>query len=204
MAKSDDKIVEIRAPNVTQMKVPIVGVGGYIPNRLTTETARLAQKIDEKGKSIKGKAPRSQRDLDAEYEACFYRDENDDYAMPGGAIKRALSTAAIAVEGLDGTTVKRHIQVMEEFLKIEYDDLRRREDVVRQSGKTGAPDIRHRPEFLGWSTVVTLQFDAEVIPKDAVLNLLARAGFTVGVGDWRPDRGGNHGTFMVGPTNVEI
>lgn len=33
MAKTDDKIVEIRAPNVTQMKVIIVGVGGYIPNR---------------------------------------------------------------------------------------------------------------------------------------------------------------------------
>jgi len=33
MVKKDDKIVEMKAPNVTMMKVSIVGIGGYIPNK---------------------------------------------------------------------------------------------------------------------------------------------------------------------------
>jgi len=197
------KIVSVRAPKVARMEVPIIGVGGYIPHRLDEATARAAQKVDEDGKSIKGTAPRKERNLDVEYEACFYRDRNGDYAIPGSAFKSALKTAAIAVEGLDGTTVKRHVRILEEMCKLEYDEVVRREDAVRQGGKTRAPDIRHRPEFLGWSTKITVQFDMEVMPKQAVLNLLARAGFTVGVGDWRPDKGGDHGTFMIGESNVE-
>ena len=203
MNKNETNEIRIRAPNVTVMKVPIVGVGGYIPHRLDEGTAKLAQKLDAKGKSIKGKAPRKQRDLDEEYGACFYLDDDGAYCVPGSAFKRALVSAAIDVEGVHGTTVKRNIRIMELMAPLEYDELVRREDTVRQSGQTRAPDIRHRPEFLGWSTELTVKFDAEVMPMESVLNLFARAGFSVGVGDWRPEKGGEHGTFLIGESNVE-
>jgi hypothetical protein len=73
-----------------------------------------------------------------------------------------------------------------------------REDVVRVAN--GAPDLRYRPEFGEWSMDLTIDYDGELIGPETIINLLQRAGFGVGLGEWRPSSpksSGEYGRFQV-------
>ena len=72
---------------------------------------------------------------------------------------------------------------------------RRRQDMVRVGN--GKADIRFRPEFMPWSATIPVTFNRLVMSADKVYNLLATAGYGVGIGEMRPERGGNQGTFRV-------
>jgi hypothetical protein len=69
------------------------------------------------------------------------------------------------------------------------------EDNVRLGGKTA--DLRYRPYFSGWSILLKITHNANVITQEQVVNLLNLAGFSVGIGDWRPEKDGNAGRFHV-------
>ena len=70
-----------------------------------------------------------------------------------------------------------------------------REDMVRVSN--GAPDIRYRGEFPEWFADVAIRYNAGVLSDEQVVNLFNLGGFAVGVGEWRPEKGGVHGMFSV-------
>jgi hypothetical protein len=70
-----------------------------------------------------------------------------------------------------------------------------REDMTRNA--TGVADLRYRAEFDPWSVEVVIRHNVNVISAEQVINLVDTAGFAIGVGDWRPQRDGNHGMFHV-------
>ena len=70
-----------------------------------------------------------------------------------------------------------------------------REDMVRVG--MGTVDIRFRPEFRQWGMSVLIQFNARAISQEQVVNLLNLGGFSVGVGEWRPEKDGDKGRFSV-------
>jgi len=61
----------------------------------------------------------------------------------------------------------------------------------------GTTDIRYRAEFKEWSADVPIVFNEGVISLEQLVNLFKIAGFGVGVGEWRPERDGIHGTWDV-------
>ena len=70
-----------------------------------------------------------------------------------------------------------------------------REDTVRVGA--GSTDLRYRPEFRNWSMILNFEFDAQALTQPTILNLVQRAGFGVGLGEWRPEKGGEYGRFEV-------
>ncbi len=54
---------------------------------------------------------------------------------------------------------------------------------------------RARPRIPEWGAKVYLEIDAEALAPEHVEELLAIAGRTVGVGDWRPQKDGSYGRF---------
>jgi hypothetical protein len=42
-----------------------------------------------------------------------------------------------------------------------------------------------------------IQYNARAISQDQLLNLINLGGFSVGVGEWRPERSGDFGRFRV-------
>jgi hypothetical protein len=70
-----------------------------------------------------------------------------------------------------------------------------REDTVRVGA--GSTDLRYRPEFRNWSMILNFEFDAQSLTQPTILNLVQRAGFGVGLGEWRPEKGGEYGRFEV-------
>jgi hypothetical protein len=61
---------------------------------------------------------------------------------------------------------------------------------------TGNRCVTHRPRFSKWELDFQLLVDDE-IPTEVLKEALDRAGKYVGIGDWRPDRKGVHGKFIV-------
>ena len=78
-----------------------------------------------------------------------------------------------------------------------------REDVTRVG--MGGTDLRYRPEFTEWSTEVELTFVKSMLTRESVLSLIEAGGMGVGVGEWRPEKKGDFGTYAIDETrDVEV
>lgn len=147
------------------------------------------------------KVAKQARDPEAEaFGSCYYMDDGETYAIPLTAIKAALIGAAHKDLGLPKTEVLKALFIRQEDssgnIPLELDDDPTiREDIVRVG--MNQTDIRYRCEFFPWSTRVKLIVDTTVLNDQDVVNLINRAGFSVGIGEWRPQKGGEFGRFEV-------
>jgi len=73
-----------------------------------------------------------------------------------------------------------------------------REDIVRIGANQ--TDIRYRPQFDEWRVKITAEIDSELLTMQDIANLVNRAGFSVGVGEWRPEKSGEYGRFEIDTT----
>jgi len=72
-----------------------------------------------------------------------------------------------------------------------------REDVVRLSGIGRTPEMRYRPEFQNWGVILNVIVNTQVISIGQLATMFQAAGHGVGIGDYRPERDGDCGTFDV-------
>lgn len=80
---------------------------------------------------------------------------------------------------------------------------RMREDIVRL-GMSGT-DLRYRAEFPEWSATLEVIYVKSALTQSSVLSLIDAGGMGVGVGEWRPEKRGDFGTFQVDSTrDVEV
>jgi len=59
--------------------------------------------------------------------------------------------------------------------------------------ESGVVDLRMRPVWRRWEVVLRLRWDADQFSAADILNLVARAGLQVGVGEGRPDSPNSNG-----------
>jgi hypothetical protein len=57
--------------------------------------------------------------------------------------------------------------------------------------------MRHRPRWDTWRASFALEIDETVLPVDLIHQLLEEGGRRVGIGDFRPEKGGPFGRFEV-------
>ena len=90
------------------------------------------------------------------------------------------------------------------FLESEYGDMVEiksdfptiREDVVRVG--MGSADIRYRGELKNWSASFNLKYNENgKYSLEDIINILNAGGLVCGVGEWRPERDGQFGTYHV-------
>jgi len=63
--------------------------------------------------------------------------------------------------------------------------------------RNGVPTTCYRPEYFPWAINVPVFFDQNQIGFAELVQLFEAAGLNVGIGDWRPEKGGNSGRFRV-------
>lgn len=68
---------------------------------------------------------------------------------------------------------------------------------------TGGAIMAHRPRLDEWETQFTLLTDDEMFDPDFIREIIDAAGSKVGVGDYRPQRKGPFGRFVVTKWTVE-
>lgn len=57
--------------------------------------------------------------------------------------------------------------------------------------------MRHRPRFDHWSASFTIRINDSILPEEFVQQLLTEGGQQIGIGDFRPEKGGPFGVFQV-------
>lgn len=83
-----------------------------------------------------------------------------------------------------------------QMLEIKSDPPIMREDMVKVG--MGTADIRYRGEFRNWSTDIKITYNKNgQYSLEQIINIINAGGFCCGVGEWRPERDGQNGTFHV-------
>lgn len=123
----------------------------------------------------------------------------DTFGFPASGFKQAMVSACSFIEGIPKTWVRSLIHVQGDLLPIKYEKLVMQQDTVRVGpfGRKVA-DIRFRGSFQNWSTKLRISYNANALKPEQIALLINNAGFCVGVGEWRPEKGGSHGTFAIG------
>lgn len=150
-----------------------------------------AEMLDKQMK--KGKKGKEAKDPQRQYESCFYYREDGSYGFPSIGIKAAIVRGAKAA-GMVMTDVRTAFHVVGDMIEI-HGTPRMREDMVRVG--MGKADIRYRPGFPTWSARFEIVYNSRVVSAEQLVNMIDLAGFGVGIGDWRPEKGGSMGRFHV-------
>lgn len=177
--------------------VPIRGTSPLVVHRFSEKAKRMM--LD----NMRGqKTPKEPKDPQAEYEAAFYRLKSGEPGFPALGFKAATVGGArfygkqismtalrqlIFFTGEPGEDGHFYVQIVGEPTM--------REDVVRVG--MGGTDLRYRPQFAEWSATLTVTYVKSMITRGSVLSLIDAGGLGVGVGEWRPERKGDFGTYEI-------
>jgi hypothetical protein len=178
------------------------GIRGTSPIIMHQWSEKAKAMMRDKQQAGKKTRERELRKPAEEAMAATYRTENGDVGIPAMAFKSAILTAAHKDIGIEKTLVRKALFLICKdpglvLAFTECDEPIVREDMVRVG--MGAADLRYRPEFRNWKCVVELEIDAELLQDADVLALVGRAGFGVGLCEWRPEKGGEFGRFEIDP-----
>ncbi len=191
-------MIEIKRPDLRVIAVQIFGTSPLICHKWS-EKAKKEMLDKQMGKTKVRAFKNPQKDY-----------EDSLYPLPAGsAFKDAIgfgfpavafkNAAVRAASNLDITMVQARqmffvIADDGDLIKIDGEPTPR-EDMVRLNGKTA--DIRYRGEFRQWKATLNIRYNAGVISDDQVVNLFQLAGFSVGIGEWRPEKNGSFGCFTL-------
>lgn len=186
--------INIPAPNIQSMKVTIRGTSPLIFHKWSEKAIKMI--LDKQMK--KAQKGREVRNPEEEAEASYYKDTEGNVAFPALCIKQAMVNAARNIEGVTMALLRGAVFVVgdkEGLIPVTYKEKSTRQDMVRVG--MGSADIRFRGQVKDWSMAFVIKFNADVVSAEQVLNLLQIAGFSCGLGEWRPERNGDFGTFEV-------
>jgi hypothetical protein len=211
MATTKKETVGITIPAIEKRKlsVRLVGDSPLIVHRWSEKAKK--EMLDKMiGAAKKGKAPK--RPIQ-EYADAFYwisekpdfddMDEDDimkcvdkgRFGFPAVAFKKAAIDAAYQQKAIDKkTTMRGAFHIDGELVEIKGKPTIREDPVT--VGISGT-DMRYRPEFPKWSVTLTIIFNPNAVTQEQVVNALNIAGFSNGVGEWRPEKDGVYGRFHV-------
>lgn len=113
------------------------------------------------------------------------------------AFKAAIRGAGVDVPGASKAQLGRLLWVEGERVSL-YGVPRLFMAVTRSADMNKTPDVRSRAIIEHWACRLSVSFIQPMLNVKTVANLLAAAGLTQGVGDWRPEKGsGNYGQFAL-------
>lgn len=195
--------------NIKTVKIPIVGVSPLIVSRFDEKSKQQIEEIGKADTKLKqGGKKKNIVDPSEQYErSIYYFADGKTCGFPAVAFKAAMVTAAYRTYGRPQTVTRSAFHVIADdpatgLVKINGEH-RMREDMVRVGtiNKVAAP--RYRAEFPAWSAVLTVQFLEDTFSEEDIFGLVNAAGFSCGIGEWRPEKAnsGSFGLFRV--ANIE-
>ena len=197
--------IEIQRIGAKTLHIPIVGTSPLIMHNWSQKAKQQMLDAQQGRKKVK-----EIRDPAADYEASFYRIASDGeprYGFPVLGFKSATIGAARFYDKsvtmtmlrqclfFTGLMTKADNQQLVEIIANDPDDPHMREDVVRLG--QGSTDLRYRAEFSSWEATLRVTYVESALSKASVLSLIDAGGMGVGVGEWRPQKGGEYGTFAL-------
>ena len=207
MSKSTPKTVVIPAIEKSILPLRLIGDSPLV----THAWSEKAKKEMRDKQMKKARAARAAKDPEAEFNGARYRMADGADGFPAAGVKLAIAVAGRYAEGVTMVSTKQaiHVNLGQHLVPIQTVDGRTygvdlepelREDLVRVGGKgpgTGTADLRYRPEYAEWSIPVKVMFNSRVFTAEQIFNLAQLAGFHIGLGENRAEKGGSWGMFHV-------
>jgi hypothetical protein len=151
-----------------------------------------------------------------EAEAAAYRDVNGGLILPYENIKRSTLEGGRKIKDPSGAARSNAFRVLsaalgssdvQGFPLIDPDTGEVIVDFVVDSRRVTigkAAIMRSRPRFDSWAVKLVMSFDSNLVNAELVGNALMVAGQRIGVGDFRPEKGGgSFGKFTVADLEVQ-
>ena len=203
-AQEAERIV-IPLPDLRTFKVKVVGKTPLIIHRFSEKSQRQI----EEAQGQKAAKPRGKRDPKAEYlGACYVFPGHEAgkrgcvYGIKADMPKASIVSACRFVNGIPMTVARGALHVLADeagLVRLKFRKMQMDTDCVVL--KNGSKDMRYRPEFIGWSVILAIEYNAGCISAQQIVGLLGNAGFSCGWGEKRPGSktgpGGSNGTFGV-------
>ncbi len=200
-----EAVVQIDRIEAETIQVPIIGTSPLIVHRFSEKAKK--QMLD----ATQGRrTPKTAKDPEAEYEAAFHYLKDGRPGFPAIGFKQATVGAArfygkdVPMTGLRQSLFFKGEPGADghQMVAIEGEP-HMREDVVTVG--RGGTDLRYRPEFSEWRADLVITYTTASLTRGSVLSLVDAGGMGVGVGEWRPQRNGDFGTYQVDETrDVEV
>ena len=203
MAKPKNTAPEVQSVDVMQVvrggiNVCVLGSSPLILNRMS-EKAKRELLMPKGKKTAVEKATSLKHNPIEEYRASAYRINAGDsptlLAALSTSFKGAMATAALDLPGTKKAQIGRLTYVNGDYVPI-YGVPQLFMSIVRSADMNRTPDVRTRAIVAKWACYLSITYIRPLMREQAVSNLLAAAGMSIGVGDWRPEKGkGNYGQF---------
>lgn len=193
MAKAKNGPIAITPPNMRVVGMKIVGDSPLVINKFSAKAREEMIATQEAGSAARTRKKREPKD--------FERIGNDARHIStegwDGIHAAAFRNAAISACRAAGFTMtKAKLAIFVEADGLDRDDMT---PLVRLTegepeiitmpcrNQTGVIDLRPRPTYYPWAAVLTIRHDADILTTTDVVNLIARVGAQVGIGEGRPD-----------------
>lgn len=187
------RTVTITPPKFETARIEIIGTTPLVLHKFSQKVQDTIRETQEAGsQSRKGKS-RSARDFSENYENAKHISRDGWCGIPASAFRNSMISACRMV-GFKMTIAKMSVFVVADGFDEQGTGLVRitkgepHMDVRPGRNANGGTDLRARPMWAeGWEATVTIRWDADQFSASDLVNLLARAGQQVGVGEGRPD-----------------
>lgn len=193
-------IVGLKPISIGTLTVTIEGLSPLIAHAWGSKAVREMldqQQMTKEAKKV-AKQNRKAKDPEEDFQQARYIVDGKD-VFPTVAVKKAMCDAGYVL-GIPKAVVRQAIFIEGDYFVIKTPKNKpiRREDTVRV-GPFGnrTADLRYRPQYDNWSATLTIHFRRDMASPDQIIALLQNAGFSVGLGEWRPQRDGQFGRFTV-------
>ena len=230
MAKKESTILVIKELTYVSLPIRIMGLSPLLVHKWSEKCKKMlnasqveASQTDKKDISKKKEYPtRMESFIDSMYwikgKPTKYTEKAYDEAVEKGA-EWGFKAEAFKAAALRGAYAKKWIPDMKnqqgaffieadfvddegnQLVKIKGDSPICNESIVRLGGKSGAPDIRWRGMFPNWYVDLVIRYDKDgSFSESDILNMFNAGGMYSGVGEYRPEKGGQYGMFHVAAT----
>jgi len=203
-AKGKKEITTIPALDIRDFTIQVIGTTPLIVHAFSEKGRKAIEDKQQK----KAKVAKAARDPEEEYKDCFYLmpgsgpagTKTARYGIPAAGFKKGAISACRYIDGLSMTKANGAFFVLDDgggLIEIECSEPFMRVDTVR-IGPQKALDIRYRPEFSEWKCNLRIRHNAANVSAEQIINLFHHAGFHVGYGEMRPEKGGySYGMYEV-------
>lgn len=206
--KSDGAEITVMEVQRGRIEFCVLGQSPYICNSMS---AKIKQELLlPRGRmNAAEKAGRLKHNPSEEFRGSMYVSRDDSaptrILAKSTAFKGALMSAALDMPGASKAQIGRLVFVDGDYVHL-YGVPQLMMAVTRSADMAKTPDVRTRAILPNWAARLSVQFTKPIVREQAVINLLAAAGLTQGVGDWRVQKGsGVYGQFaLVSPDDAEF
>ena len=201
-SKPQVEVVPVRPIDIREFQIPIRGVTPLIVHKFSEK----ARKSIEDKQQQKAKGGREKRDPHTEFLSALYMMPDSPapltkgarYGVPASGFKKAAVKACRYIDGINMTFASGAFHVLDDaggMVQLKCSEPTMREDTIRLPNKN--LDLRYRPEFAEWSCILRIRYNASAISAEQIVNLFHHAGFHIGWGELRAEKGFSNGMFEV-------